>query len=95
MFRLQLEPLFHIKYLKEKGLASFCFLGEGAVVQGAVHESLNLASLWNLPCIYVIENNQWGMGTAVSRAVCMEPIAENLAKGYEIKSYTVRWDGFF
>ena len=50
---------FTIKYKKEKDLASFCFLGEGATVQGAVHESLNLAVLWNLPCIYVIENNLW------------------------------------
>jgi pyruvate dehydrogenase E1 component alpha subunit len=86
---------FSIKYLKQKGLASFCFLGEGAVVQGAVHESLNIASLWNLPCLYVIENNQWGMGTAVSRAVCVEPIAENMAKAYNIKSYTCDGMDFF
>lgn len=86
---------FSIKYLKEKNKVSFCFLGDGAVVQGAVHESLNLASLWNLPCIYVIENNQWGMGTAVSRAVCVEPIAENMAKGYGIQSYTVDGTNFF
>lgn len=86
---------FSIKYLKNKEMASFCFLGDGAVVQGAVHESLNLASLWNLPCIYVIENNQWGMGTAVSRAVCVEPIAENMAKGYGIQSYTVDGSDFF
>ena len=59
---------FSLKYQKQAGVA-VCFLGDGAFVQGAVHESLNLASLWNLPCIYVIENNQWGMGTAVSRAL--------------------------
>jgi len=86
---------FSIKYLKVKKRASFCFLGEGAVVQGAVHESLNLAALWNLPCVYVIENNQWGMGTAVSRAVCIEPIAENLAKAYGIQAYTVDGSDFF
>ena len=86
---------FSIKYLKNKEMVSFCFLGDGAVVQGAVHESLNLASLWNLPCIYVIENNQWGMGTAVSRAVCVEPIAENMAKAYGIKAYTVDGSDFF
>lgn len=86
---------FTIKYLKKKGLVSFCFLGEGAVAQGAVHESLNIASLWNLPCIYVIENNQWGMGTAVTRALCIEPIAENMAKCYDIKSYTLDGMDFF
>lgn len=86
---------FSIKYLEQKGLASFCFLGEGAVVQGAVHESLNLAALWNLPCLYVIENNQWGMGTHVNRAVCVEPIAETLAKGYGISSYTFDGMDFF
>lgn len=86
---------FSIQYLKQQGLASFCFLGDGAVVQGAFHESLNLASLWNLPLITVIENNQWGMGTAVERAVCVQPIAENFAKSYGIKSYTLDGLDFF
>lgn len=86
---------FSIKYLNEKGMASFCFLGEGAVVQGSVHESLNLASLWSLPCVYVIENNQWGMGTHVSRAVCVQPIAESMAKSYGIKAYSVDGSDFF
>src|SRR5690606_6730231 len=86
---------FSIKYQKIKDMASFCFMGEGAVVQGAVHESLNIAALWNLPCVYVIENNKWGMGTAVSRAVCMEPIGENLAKAYGITAYSVDGTDFF
>jgi pyruvate dehydrogenase E1 component alpha subunit len=86
---------FSIKYLEEPNMASFCFLGEGAVVQGPVHESLNLASLWSLPCIFVIENNQWGMGTHVSRAVSVQPIAENMAKAYGIQSYTVDGSDFF
>lgn len=79
---------FSLKYQKQKG-AAICFLGEGAFVQGAVHESLNLASLWDLPCIYVIENNQWGMGTAASRALCVQPIAEHFAPAYNIKPYTI------
>ncbi len=86
---------FSIKYLKVKNMASFCFMGDGAVVQGAVHESFNLSMLWDLPCIFTIENNLWGMGTAVSRAVCIEPIAENMAKGYGMKSYTVDGSNFF
>ncbi|WP_194847980.1 thiamine pyrophosphate-dependent enzyme [Candidatus Neptunochlamydia vexilliferae] len=79
---------FSLKYQKQKGVA-VCFLGEGAFVQGAVHESLNLASLWDLPCVYVIENNQWGMGTAAHRALCVQPIAEHFAPAYGIKSYTL------
>lgn len=85
---------FSLKYQKQGGVA-VCFLGDGAVVQGAVHESLNLAALWDLPCIYVIENNRWGMGTAVNRAVCMQPIAENLAKSYGISAYTFDGMDFF
>ena len=85
---------FSLKYQKQDGV-SICFLGDGAFVQGAVHESLNLASLWNLPCIYVNENNQWGMGTAVNRAVCVQPIAEHFAQAYDMKSYTFDGMDFF
>lgn len=80
---------FSLKYLKEQDRVSFCFLGEGAVAQGAFHESLNLASLWNLPCIYVIENNHWGMGTSEDKAIAAHPIAEHFAQSYRMKSYTV------
>jgi pyruvate dehydrogenase E1 component alpha subunit len=94
---------FSIKYAKNVKLnkdlppceLSICFMGEGAVAQGAFHESLNLASLWDLPCLYVIENNQWGMGTRVDRAICAEPIAEKQAVGYDIKSYTFDGMDFF
>lgn len=85
---------FSLKYQKKNSVA-FCFMGDGAVAQGAVHESLNLAALWDLPCIYVIENNQWGMGTAVSRAIASQPIAESLAKSYGMKAYTVNGTDFF
>jgi pyruvate dehydrogenase E1 component alpha subunit len=85
---------FTIKYLKEKAV-SVCFLGDGAVAQGSFHESLNIAALWGLPCIYVIENNQWGMGTAVERAISVEPIAEKKAPGYGMKGYTLDGMDFF
>ena len=45
-----------------------CFFGDGAVNEGAFHETLNVASLWNLPILFVCENNLYGMGTAVERA---------------------------
>lgn len=78
---------FTAKY-NNTGEVAVCFLGDGAVAQGAFHESLNMAALWDLPCIYVIENNQWGMGTAVHRAISVEPIAESKASGYGMRGYT-------
>ena len=57
---------FKIKYNKETGVV-LCFFGDGAIHQGAFHESLNLAKIWNLPIIYICENNQYGMGTSFHR----------------------------
>ncbi|MEL7431066.1 MAG: pyruvate dehydrogenase (acetyl-transferring) E1 component subunit alpha [Chlamydiota bacterium] len=79
---------FASKYKKENKV-SLCFLGEGAFAQGAVHESLNYASLWSLPCVIVIENNQWGMGTDVGRAICSQPIAEHFAPAYNMRGFTL------
>jgi pyruvate dehydrogenase E1 component alpha subunit len=45
-----------------------CFFGDGAVAEGAFHESLNLAALWQLPVLFCCENNLYGMGTAIERA---------------------------
>lgn len=86
---------FNIKYREIKDEVAVCFMGEGAVAQGAFHESLNLASLWDLPAIYVIENNSWGMGTAVARAISVDKIAESKAPGYGMKAYTVNGMDFF
>ncbi len=71
---LGLGIAFALKQRKKKG-ACLCFMGDGATNQGPFYESLNLASLWNLPVIYIIENNGYSMGTAESRHSAGEPLA--------------------
>ncbi|MCK4935023.1 MAG: pyruvate dehydrogenase (acetyl-transferring) E1 component subunit alpha, partial [Simkaniaceae bacterium] len=78
---------FTAKYLKTEEVA-VCFMGDGAIAQGAFHESLNIAALWDLPCIYVVENNHWGMGTGINRAIAFQPIAEKVSENFNIEGYT-------
>ncbi|EIP97270.1 pyruvate dehydrogenase E1 component, alpha subunit [Opitutaceae bacterium TAV1] len=71
-----------VKYRGLKG-AAMAFMGDGAVNQGAVHEAYNLAALWDLPCIFVIENNGYSMGTSQARSSAGELATR--AAGYDMK----------
>jgi len=75
---------FATKY-KETDQVTLCFFGEAAVNQGAFHESLNMAQLWKLPCIYICENNQYGMGTSLERAMSLQDVSQK-ACAYELAS---------
>lgn len=69
--------------LKYKGLKGAClaFMGDGAVNQGAVHEAYNLAALWDIPVVFIIENNGYSMGTSQVRSSAGESLAKR-AEGY-------------
>jgi pyruvate dehydrogenase E1 component alpha subunit len=58
----------------DKDTVTACFFGDGAVDEGAFHESLNLASIWKLPVIYICENNQYSMGMAVEKAWAVDSL---------------------
>ena len=83
-------------YLGVKDEIAICFLGDGAMPQGAFHESLNMASLWRLPCMYVVENNQWSMGTHLTRGVANAHRYPLLAaEAYGMKGYRFNGMDFF
>jgi len=75
---------------KEEPEVVCCFFGDGALPQGAFHESLNMASLWKLPVIFICENNFYGMGTMVQNAICQEELYR-FAEPYKMPG--VRVDG--
>ena len=52
-----------------------CFFGDGAIHQGSFHETLNLAKIWNLPVVFICENNQYGMGTFYKRVSSVEDLS--------------------
>ncbi len=76
---------FAIKY-RGGDQVCICFMGESVVNTGAFHEALNMAGLWKLPVVFIIENNKYGMGTAVERAASIKKLSDrgaayNMAHG--------------
>lgn len=65
-----------------------CFFGDGAIHQGTFHESLNMAKIWNLPVLYICENNQYGMGTDFRRVSAVEDFTI-MGQSYGIKGKQV------
>lgn len=87
---------FSCKYLGKKDEIALCFMGDGAMPQGAFHEALNMAAVWDIPCMYVVENNQWSMGTHISRGVANHKyFTEYFAKAYGIPFYRLDGMDFF
>lgn len=76
-----------IRNKKEKGVV-LCFFGDGAIHQGSFHESLNMAKIWNLPVLYICENNQYGMGTDFRRVSAVTDLSA-LGASYGIKGIQI------
>lgn len=75
------------QYLGTKNV-TLCYMGDGAVRQGAFHEALNMAMLWKLPVIFIIENNNYAMGTSVQRTSNVHDLYK-LGSAFEMPSFAV------
>lgn len=73
---------------QKKQHVTCCFFGEGAAAEGEFHESMNLAALWNVPVLFVCENNRYAMGTAIQYTHAMQQL-ENRGSMYGIESAAV------
>ncbi|MBA4398339.1 MAG: pyruvate dehydrogenase (acetyl-transferring) E1 component subunit alpha [Chloroflexi bacterium] len=73
---------------QNQNAVTLCMFGDGATNIGYFHEALNLSKVWNLPILWVCENNQYGMGTSVERASAVSEIRQK-ADGFGMKNYQV------
>jgi pyruvate dehydrogenase E1 component alpha subunit len=75
------------------GAVTICFFGDGANNEGAFHEALNMAKVWNLPVVFVCENNKYGMSTSIERSTAVKNISERAA-AYSMPGVTVDGNDF-
>ena len=74
--------------MKKNGKIVVCFFGDGAANQGIFHSSINMASIWDLPAIYLCENNVYGMSTSIKEAFNIEKISDRKS-AYGIEGLTI------
>ena len=79
--------------MQKNGKVVICFFGDGANNEGAFHESLNMASIWKLPVVFVCENNGYGMSTSTARSTAVANIADR-AVAYSMPGITVFGNDF-
>lgn len=75
------------KYKENNGV-TLCFFGDGAIRQGAFHETMNMAMSWKLPCLFIVENNMYAMGTSVKRTSNVTNLYK-LGSAYDMFSYQI------
>src|SRR5690606_6270473 len=80
--------------MKDLGYVVLCFFGDGAANEGSFHESLNLAAIWDLPVVFLCENNQYGMSGSVKDMFRIENIADRAA-GYGMPGRVVDGNDIF
>jgi pyruvate dehydrogenase E1 component alpha subunit len=79
---------FAVKYRGEDRVC-LCYFGDGAINQGSFHEALNMAALWKLPVIYVVENNMYAMGTSLSRSSAVRDLTVRGGVAYGIPGFSI------
>jgi pyruvate dehydrogenase E1 component alpha subunit len=75
--------------MQGKPNVAVCFMGDGAINEGAFHEAVNMGSVWSLPVVYVIENNKYGMGTSIERSSAKSTELYNRGQAYGIPGMQV------
>ena len=76
------------KYRKEKNVAAVCFFGDGATSEGDFHEALNFASVWQVPCVFICQNNHWAISVPLAKQMRSKTIAQK-AIAYDMPTLQV------